>query len=142
MVIFTGTGEVGAPIIGIDMVGIAITVTTDGSIMGDQDMTVIIITLVGDMDQDLTLGLDLTKLGQDLTLDLDLLKFMGLDPAKLGLGLVKFMGLDPAKLGLGLVKFTDLDPAKLGLDLVKSDLGRKNDLIKVVRICMTINDKL
>jgi hypothetical protein len=129
MVIFTGTGEVGAPVIGIDMVGIAITVAIDGSIMVDQGMTVIVITLVGDIDLDLTLGLDLPKF---MALDLDLLKFTDLDLAKLDLG-------------LDLPKFTDLDLAKLdlGLDPTKSmDLGRENDLIKVIRICIRINDKL
>jgi hypothetical protein len=135
MVIFTGTGEVGAPVIGIDMVGIAITVAIDGSIMVDQGMTVIVITLVGDIDLDLILDLD-------LTLGLDLPKFMALD-----LDLLKFTDLDLAKLDLGLdlPKFTDLDLAKLdlGLDPTKSmDLGRENDLIKVIRICIRINDKL
>jgi hypothetical protein len=45
------------------------------------------------------------------------------------LGLLKFMGLDlPKYLGLNLTKFMDL--------------GQLNDLIKVVRIFMAINDKL
>src|SRR4030042_984379 len=114
-----------SPVIGIDMVGIAITVAIDGSIMVDQDMTVIVITLGGIEDVGGIEGLGLPK-------------FMGLDLGHIeGLGLPKFMGLDLTKFGdLGLTKFGDLGLTKFG------DLGRINDLIKVVKIFMTINDKL
>jgi hypothetical protein len=161
LVIFTGTGEVGAPVIGIDMVGIAITVAIDGRIMGDQDMTVIVITLVGGIDLDLTLGLDLTEfmdLGRIEGLDLDQPEFMdlgrieGLDldqPKFMDLGHIedldldqpKFMDLDHVE-GLDQPKFMDLDHVE-GLDLPKfMDLDHVEDLIKVVRMCMAINDKL
>jgi hypothetical protein len=47
MVLSTVTGGVGATIIGVNLVGITIIVEIDGTIMVDQDMTVIVITLVG-----------------------------------------------------------------------------------------------
>jgi hypothetical protein len=47
MAISTVTGEVGATIIGLNTVGITITIDIDGTIMVDQDLTVIVITLAG-----------------------------------------------------------------------------------------------
>jgi hypothetical protein len=135
LVIFTGTGEVGAPVIGIDMVGIAITVAIDGRIMGDQDMTVIVITLVGVEGLDLPEFMDLVRIeGLDLAEFMDLVRIEGLD-------LPKFMDLGHVE-GLDLPKFMDLGHVE-GLDLPKfMDLGHVEDLIKVVRIFVTINDKL
>jgi len=87
MDISTFTGEVGATIIGLDMVGITITIDIDGTIMVDQDMTVIVITLVGIGDlikvgvQDLDLSEDMIKVGDpDRIEDLDLSE----DPIKVG----------------------------------------------------------
>jgi hypothetical protein len=47
MVISTGTGEVGATVIGLNMIGTAITTDIGGTIMVDQDTTIIVITPVG-----------------------------------------------------------------------------------------------
>jgi len=47
MVLSTVTGEVGAPIIGQDLVGITIILQIGGPIMVDRDMTVIVITPAG-----------------------------------------------------------------------------------------------
>jgi hypothetical protein len=127
LVIFTGTGEVGAPVIGIDMVGIAITIDIDGRIMGDQDITVIVITLVGVEDLGRIEGLDLAEF-------MDLGRIEGLD-------LAEFMDLGRVE-GLDLAKSMELGRVE-GLDLAKSmELGHVEDLIKVVRIFVAINDKL
>ena len=67
MVISIDIGEVGAPIIGVNTVGITTILVIDGPIMVDQDLTVFVITQVGMTVIVITrVGIEVMALSEDL----------------------------------------------------------------------------
>ena len=67
MVLSIDIGEVGATIIGLNMLGITTILAIDGPIMVDQDLTVIVITLVGMTVIVISLvGIEVMDLSEDL----------------------------------------------------------------------------